>query len=58
MFRDELELFADYVAGAGQCELSAENGCAALAAVYAALASAADGGRAVTIAEIVERARS
>jgi predicted dehydrogenase len=56
MFRDELELFADVVAHSGTCELSAANGCQALAAVYAALASAADGGRIVTLAEIIEQA--
>ena len=56
MFRDELELFADFAAQGGTCELSATNGCQALAAVYAALASAADGSRIVPLTEILEQA--
>jgi predicted dehydrogenase len=58
MFRDELELFANCIRGDTGCELSADNGCRALAAVYAALASAADGGRTVEIEEIMAQARS
>ena len=54
MYRDELELFADSVAGGQQCELSAANGCQAVAAIYAALTSAREGGRAVTLREIIE----
>lgn len=57
MFRDELEIFADYVANGGDCELSAANGCAALAGVYAALKSAAHGGRRISLAEIIDESR-
>lgn len=49
MFRDELELFAAAIAGTGACELSADNACRALAAVYAALASAQRNGEFVSI---------
>ena len=58
MYRDELELFASSINDKGECELSADNGCKALAAVYAALASAADRGRAVAIEETIAQARS
>ncbi len=58
MFRDELELFASCIRDETDCELSGENGCRALAAVYAALTSAADRGRAVAIDEIMAHARS
>ena len=54
MYRDELELFADYINGA-DCELSAENGYRALSAVYAALSSAANNGRSVSIGETMAR---
>jgi len=53
MFRDELELFADAVRGDGSCELSAANGCQALTAVEAAIASASRGGAAVTLDEML-----
>jgi predicted dehydrogenase len=53
MFRDELEMFADFVRNGGVCELSAANGCQALAAVYAALVSAQEGGRIVPLEEII-----
>src|SRR5262249_40297968 len=53
MYRDELELFANYIYSADYCELSAENGYRALAAVYAALSSAANNGRPVAIDEIM-----
>jgi predicted dehydrogenase len=56
MYRDELELFADAVTSGDACELSAENGCQAVAAVYAALKSAAGGSRCVTLHEVVEAA--
>jgi predicted dehydrogenase len=56
MFRAELEMFADHARDGGTCQLSAANGCQALAAVYAALASAARGGRTVALAEIIAQA--
>ena len=56
MFRDELELFADSIQLNAACELSAANGCLALAAVYAALKSAAEGSRFVALSEIVATA--
>ena len=58
MFRDELELFASCIRDEIDCELSSENGCRALAAVYAALASAADRGRTVAIDEIMAQVRT
>jgi predicted dehydrogenase len=58
MFRDELELFARSAASGEECELSAANGCQAVAAVYAALKSARDGGRTVTLSEIVHAAQA
>ena len=57
MYRDELELFADSVASGRECELSAANGCQAMAAVYAALKSAEEGNRAVLLSEIIETAQ-
>ncbi len=57
MYRDELDMFADSVARNADCELSAANGCQAVAAVYAALTSAKEGSRAVTLNEIVDAAR-
>lgn len=54
MYRDELELFARSVLNNTECELSAANGCQAVAAVYAALKSAQEGSRAVALSEIVE----
>lgn len=56
MFSDELELFADSVRDNVVCELSAANGCQAIAAVYAALKSAAEGSRFVALSEIVATA--
>jgi predicted dehydrogenase len=58
MYRGELDMFADSVAGGTECELSANNGCQAVAAVYAALKSAKDGSRAVTLSEIIEAAQA
>jgi hypothetical protein len=58
MYRDELELFAGSVAGGAECELSAANGCQAVAAVYAALKSAQQGSRAVRLSEIIEAAQA
>ncbi|MGB8897452.1 MAG: Gfo/Idh/MocA family oxidoreductase [Pseudolabrys sp.] len=57
MYRDELELFADSVTSGRECELSAANGCQAMAAVYAALKSAEEGNRAVLLSEIIETAQ-
>jgi predicted dehydrogenase len=57
MYRDELELFADAVASRGECELSAANGCQALAAVYAALKSATEGSRVIPLRDIIETAK-
>jgi predicted dehydrogenase len=58
MFRDELEIFADAVATGKDCELSAENGCQAVAAVYAAIKSAREHSRAVELSEIIEQAKT
>jgi len=41
------------VADGKECELSVANGCQAVAAIYAALKSAKEGGRAVALREIV-----
>lgn len=56
MYRDELELFADSIHTGAQCELSPENGCQAVTAVYAALKSSKEGSRLVTLQEIVDAA--
>jgi predicted dehydrogenase len=58
MYRDELEMFADSVSGGTECELSAANGCQAVAAVYAALKSAKESSRAVALSEIIEDAQA
>ena len=58
MYRDELEMFADSVAGGADCELSAANGCQAVAAIYAALKSAKEGSRAVALSEIIDTAQA
>lgn len=58
MFRDELELFASCILDHTDCELSSENGCKALATVYAALTSAADHGREVGIDEVIAQTQS
>jgi UDP-N-acetyl-2-amino-2-deoxyglucuronate dehydrogenase len=58
MYRDELELFADSVASGSECELSAANGCQAVAAVYAALKSAEKDSRAVPLSEIIDVAQA
>jgi len=57
MFRDELEHFADAVTHDAPCALTADNGLRALAAVYAAIASAASGGREVLLDDVVAAAR-
>jgi predicted dehydrogenase len=58
MYRDELELFAHSVLSGAECELSAANGCQAVAAVYAALKSAQEGSRAVALSDIIEAAQA
>ncbi len=57
MFQAELELFADAVAGGG-CELTAMNGCLAVATVYAAIKSAKENSRVVDLNEIIEPAQT
>src|SRR5829696_9675319 len=57
MFRAELEVFADSCRTGKQNELSADNGNAAVAIVYAALRSIEENGRAVRIADVIETAR-
>lgn len=58
MFRDELEMLADSVASGKPCELSAENGCQAVAAIYAAIKSARENSRLVALREIIEAAQT
>ena len=57
MFRAELELFAESCRSGKPNELSAENGNAAVAIVYAALRSIEENGRAVQIGDVMEVAR-
>ena len=57
MFRAELEMFADGIAGGKPGELSADNGNIALAVVYGALRSIERHGQAVKIADIISDAR-
>ena len=58
MFRAELDLFAGSCRSGKGNELSALNGNVALAAVYAALRSIDEGGRAVRLADILDAARA
>jgi predicted dehydrogenase len=58
MFRDELEQFAEGIVEQHPIEISADNGVQALAAVYAALASARSGGCAQSIGDLIASARS
>lgn len=58
MFRDELDAFALSVRAGAPCELSAENGCLALAAVDAAILSAHEGGCAVHIMDLLAAAEA
>ena len=58
MFRDELEIFADSVATGKDCELSASNGCQAVAAVYAAIKSAREDSHIVALSEIIDAAQA
>jgi predicted dehydrogenase len=57
MFRAELEIFAESCRSGKPNELSADNGNAAVAIVYAALRSIEESGRAVRIADVIETAR-
>ena len=57
MFRVELEMFADSIASGKAGELSADNGNAALAAVYGALVSIERNAQAVALAEVVADAQ-
>ena len=57
MYRDELDMFAGSIAANQLSELSAQNGCQAVAAVYAALKSAQNSGRKVELDEVIEAAR-
>jgi predicted dehydrogenase len=57
MFRSELEMFAESCRSGRKNELSADNGNAAVAVVYAALRSVELNGQAVKLADIVEAAR-
>jgi predicted dehydrogenase len=57
MFRAELEMFADSCRSGKSNELSADNGNAAVAVVYAALRSIEKGGEAVKLADVIDTAR-
>jgi predicted dehydrogenase len=57
MFVDELEMFAASCRSGMENELSADNGNAAVAVVYAALRSIEEQGRAVRIADVIDAAR-
>jgi hypothetical protein len=57
MYCDELDMFADSVMQNVPCELSAANGCQAVAAVYAAITSAKEGGCSVALSAVVDAAR-
>jgi predicted dehydrogenase len=58
MYRDELDMFAGSIASGAPCELSAANGCQAVAAVYASLKSAKEGSRLVPLDEIFAAAQA
>jgi predicted dehydrogenase len=58
MFRAELEMFAESCRSGRAGELTAANGNAALAAVYAALRSIERRGEAVKLAEVIEATRA
>lgn len=57
MFVDELESFAGAIRSGKRSELTAENGLRASAVVNAALRSIERGGKAVSVAEVIEEAR-
>jgi hypothetical protein len=56
MFRAELEMFADSCRSGRSNELSAHNGNAAVAIVYAALRSIDKQGQAVRVADVLQEA--
>jgi hypothetical protein len=56
MFRAELEMFADSCRTGQANELSARNGNAAVAIVYAALRSLEKNGKAVRIEDVLQNA--
>jgi hypothetical protein len=58
MFRAELEMFAESCRTGKANELSAQNGNAAVAMVYAALKSLEQNGQCVSIASILKDAQS
>lgn len=58
MFRAELEMFAESCRTGKPGELTAENGCAAVAIVFAALASLEQNGQYVRIADVVAQAEA
>jgi predicted dehydrogenase len=58
MFRDELEMFADVCASGKPCELTAENGNAAVAVMYSALRSIERKGQYVSLSEVLSEARA
>lgn len=58
MFQAELELFADAIASGGECELTAMNGCLAVATVYAAIKSAKENSRVVALDEVIAPAEA
>src|SRR5262245_53898313 len=58
MFRAELELFAESCRSGKENELSADNGNAAVAILYAALRSIDENGQLVRIADVMETARA
>ena len=57
MFRAELDLFAESCRSGRGNELSAANGNAAIAIVYAALRSIEEQGRSVRISDVLDAAR-
>src|SRR5262245_64692045 len=58
MFREELDMFARTVRTGTPSELTAENATSSLAVVYAALRSMENGGRYVSIAEVMRGAQA
>jgi predicted dehydrogenase len=58
MFVDELDMFAESCRSGKENELSADNGNAAVAVVYAALRSIDEQGRAVGIKDVIDAARA
>ncbi len=58
MFRAELELFAASCRSGHENELSADNGNAAVAVLYAALRSIEENGRLVRVADVIEASRA